>query len=248
MGHCRTRESPRSGWALALVGAVVLCLVAIPAQALVVEINLGWGYTAGADTDLADYNLQEGSIIQVIMYNSATGVAPGPNANNNFEIVGQYSGSGIAAEPFPGTEPANVPTDNTIYDPFSIVEDGHVMAYTTHIGPTIPDNENGFNWYNVVAQFEILGTYDRLYLRVFGATEFNTMEVVSSYWGLSAVQNGTNIIDTWFVDPIDDVVANQKNYFEVIPEPGSLALIVLGGAGLLAGYRRRQKPPSASRD
>jgi len=55
------------------------------------------------------------------------------------------------------------------------------------------------------------------------------------------VETGTNIIDTWFVDPIDDTVANKTNYFEVIPEPGTMALLLLGGSGVLAWVRRRQK-------
>ena len=48
---------------LALSGVVLLCLLAIPAQALVVEINLGWGYnTAGGLNNaslISGYNLQE---------------------------------------------------------------------------------------------------------------------------------------------------------------------------------------------
>ena len=232
----------KSGRGLALGVAVLLGLLAMPAQALVVTVDLGWGYNAGANTDLADYNLQEGSIVQVIMYNSTTpGVGPpGSAASDNFDVIANYTGAGIAAEPYPGTEPANIPGSPTAYNPLT-APDNHVIAYTTHIGPAIGGNANGYDWYNVYAQFEILGTYDRLYIRVFGATDFPPMEIVSSYWGLSPVSSGTNIVGTWYVPPIDDTVANRTNYFEVIPEPGTMALVLLGGAGLLAGRRRRAK-------
>ena len=40
---------------------------------------------------------------------------------------------------------------------------------------------------------------------------------------------------------LDETMATRTNYFEVIPEPGSLSLLAMGGAGLLAGARRRRK-------
>jgi len=225
---------------LAVCGVVLLCLSVLPAQALVVTIDLGWGWNAGANTDLNDYNLQEGSIVQVVMYNSADASAPGSEADDNFDIWGNYSGADIAAEPYPGTEPANVPGDTTIYFP-ETVPNGHTLAYTTEIGAAINPNANGYDWYNVYEQFEILGTYDSLYIRVFGAADFPEGEVFSSYWGLSGVSVSNGVIDTWFVAPIDDTIATHTNYFEVIPEPGTMALFLLGGTGLLAGTRRRQK-------
>ncbi len=243
--HPSAQESPRGGLRLALCGAVLLCLLTLPAQGLVVTVDLGWGYNAMANTDLADYNLQEGSIVQVIMYDSSdmSASAPGPDASDNFDIYGDYPGAGIAAEPYPGTEPSNIPGDTTTYRP-DTAPDGHVIAYTTHIGSAINPNANGYDWYNIYAQFEILGTYDRLYIRVFGATNFPPLEIVSSYWGISSVQSGTNIVGTWYVPPIDETTANRTNYFEVIPEPGSMALLLLGGAGLTWGRRRRSKNSS----
>jgi hypothetical protein len=245
--HRKAKASPKSGLKLALCGAALLWWLAVPAQALVVTVDLGWGYGAGwtaanAENNLiSNYHLQEGSIVQVIMYDHNTASAPGPYANDNFDMLGNYSGSPIDAEPSPEIPGNQYPGDTTAYNPLTAPA-GHVIAYTTQIGAAIPNGPGASDyWYNIYAQFEILGTYDRLYIRVFGATEFPPMTVVSSYWGLGPVQNGTNIVGTWYVPPIDDTVANKTNYFEVIPEPGTMSMLALGAAGLLWGRRRRPK-------
>jgi hypothetical protein len=244
-GSChRARGFSKSGLRLALCGAVLLGLLAVPAQALVVTVDLGWGYDAGwtagnAEQNLVDtYHLQEGSIVQVIMYDSAVGSPPGSAASDNFDVYGNYTGDPIDAEPSPELTGNQYPDSTIAYMP-DTAPDNHVIAYTTQIGSAISDP--GGYWYNIYAQFEILGTYDRLYIRVFGATNFPAMTVVASHWGLSPVQIGTNIVGTWYVPLIDDTVANKTNYFEVIPEPGTMSLLAMGAAGLLAGWRRRKK-------
>lgn len=230
-GHPIAGKASKSWLGLFFCVAVGLCLTVVPASALVVTIDLGWGYPGGGS--LSDYNLQEGSIVQVIMFNSATANDPGLLVDDNFEIQGEYTGDPLSAEPYSSGH--EVTGDYTTYDPYSVVEPGHVIAYTTHIGPAVD------GWWNVYAQFQILGTYDSLYIRVFGATEFpQGGGVLASYWGLSEVQTGTNIIDTWYVGPLDDVEAVHSNYFEVIPEPGTMALFLLGGAGLIGAHRRRR--------
>ena len=241
--HRKTKEFPRSGLLPVLCGVLLSCLSAIPAQAMVVEVNCGWGFNAAGGADLSDYNLQVGSIVQVIMYNSGVSGAPGSDTDDNFpDYYGNYTGDGMAAEPYPGTEPANVPGDTAMYDPNSTPA-GHLLAYTATIQAAPYLDDNGNIWYQMFAQFEVLGTYDSLYIRVFGATDFPPMEVVSSYWGLSEVQHGEPTLEIWYVPvgDLDEITANRTNYFEVIPEPGSLSLLVLGGAGLLAGARRRRK-------
>ena len=235
----------------ALCGAVLLWLLAVPAQALVVTVDLGWGFNyggAGTDVNLNNYNLQEGSIVQIIMYDSSAAYPanqpPGTSANANFEDFGNYTGDPISAEPYGAVDPdvdnQHVPTDHNTYLPDTTPE-GHIIAYTATIQEAAVTDGQGDTWYQIYAQFEVLGTYDRLYIRVFGAAEFPESGVFASYWGISTPQIGTNIIDTWYVGPLDEVAATNKNYFEVIPEPGSMALIALGGAGLLAGRRRRGK-------
>lgn len=220
---------PPRGWRkLAAWGLVLLCLGAVPASALVVTVDLGWGYNQNAGgNSLVPYNLQEGSIVQVIMYDSSVYSAPGVDADDNFDIIGYY--------------PGGVLPDNTVYDP-TTAPDGHLITYTASVQAAPYLDDNGNTWWQIYAQFEVIGTYDALYIRVFEMTDFSQGSPTASYWGLSDVQYGTNIVGTWYVGPLDETEASSgPNYFEVIPEPGTMALVVAGGAGLLAGARRRRK-------
>lgn len=234
------RRNPARRRLLAWGAFLWLAWLAVPAQALVVTVDLGWGYYGNQNTDLGQYALQEGSIVQVIMFNSGTAAQPGIDANDNFTYFGDYTGAGIPGEPYyPGADPSHVPTETTIYDPNSAPA-GHLIAYTTTIGPSTGGNANGYNWYNIYAQFQVLGTYDSLYIRVFGATEWQNGNTVASYWGISSVQSNGGVIGTWYVLYDDVTASNHVNYFEVIPEPGTLSLLALGGAGLCFVQRRRK--------
>ena len=231
-------------WAFA---AGLLCLLAVPAQAMTVILDIGWGYYANAnmtESDLiSNYALQEGSIVQVIMYNSAdypsTSFQSGDPAAN-FDLFGTYGGPPVAGEPYPGTEPANTPATSDAYDPLSAPA-GHVIAYTTEIGTPVAGNANGYNWYNIYASFQILGTYDSMYIRVFGTTQFADGAAGASYWGISSVLVSGAVLQTWFATYDDVTATNHVNYFEVIPEPGTLSLLAAGGIGLWAARRRRGK-------
>ena len=230
-----TKKRPTAGcgagggrWVIALV---VACLVgmAVPAQALLVTLQVGWGYNQNAGgNSLTPYNLQEGSIIQVVMYNEATAIAPGPDANDNFtETFGDYT-----------SNPDSL-SDTTIYDPESTPA-GHIIAYTTELKVAENLDDNGNQWWNVYIEFSAPVEYDRLYVRVFEMTEFPDGTPASSYWGLSEVKTQTNLFETWPVGYILDTTATNRNYFEVIPEPGTMALLAVGGIGLIAGARRRK--------
>lgn len=231
-----------------LAGALyLLCHWATPAAAMTVVLDIGWGYYGSSDMTEADlisnYALQEGSIVQVIMYNSqeygSTAFQSG-NVADNFSVFGTYGGTPVAGEPYPGTEPANTPATGDVYDPDSAPE-GHVIAYTTQIGAPVGGNANGYNWYNIYASFRILGTYDSMYIRVFGMTEYPDGVAGASYWGISSVLVSGEVFQTWFATFDDVTAADHVNYFEVIPEPGTLALLATGGIGLWAARRRRRK-------
>ena len=223
--HRENVKIPQGWRRFALGGAAVLCLLASSAQALVVTIDLGWGYNydgAGTSVDLGTaYNLQVGSIVQVLLYDEATADAPGMDVDDNFDLVGYSAG-------------------NPVYDPISTPA-GHLIAYTASIQAAPYVDGQGDTWYQIYAQFEVIGTYDSLYIRVFEMTDFGQGVVNASYWGLSDVQVRTNTFGMWYVPVIDDTDAPNLNYFEVIPEPGTMGLVALGGVGLLAGARRRRK-------
>lgn len=230
------------GWGVALWLGLIF-----PAQALVVTIDIGWGYnygTPGQSVDLAaEYNLQVGSIVQVIMYDSTQAGPPGATAAANFEYFNwAYTGQGIPSQPYTSGS-QHVPDDSTVYK-YDTTPVGHDIVATFAIkqAPTLDDQ--GDVWYHVLEQFQVIGSYDRLYVRVFGATEFPPMVLVASYWGLSEVQHYPGTPGVWYVGPgvIDDIVASNKNYFEVIPEPGTLGLALLGMAGLWMGKRRTKRP------
>ena len=244
-GQSKWLTAARRGraWAFA---AGLLCALALPARAMTVILDIGWGYNAGADMTEADlisgYALQEGSIVQVIMYNSADYPSTTFQAGNpaaNFDPFGTYGGADIPGQPNvdPWDEP---PATTDVYDPESAPE-GHVLAYTTEIGTPVAGNANGYNWYNIYASFLILDSYDSIYIRVFGATDFPQNTVVASYWGISDVQSGGGSFGTWYVTYDDVTAADHVNYFEVIPEPGTLVLFALGGVGLWAGRRRLKR-------
>lgn len=240
------RVGAPQGWKILAAAACLLGVLAAPVAAMTVILDIGWGYNATADmteTDLiADYALQEGSIVQVIMYNSADYPSTSFQAGDpaaNFDPFGTYGGADIPGQP--NVAPWDQAPDTTdVYDPES-APDGHVIAYTTQIGTPVGGNANGYNWYNIYASFQILGTYDSMYIRVFGTTAFPDGSVGASYWGISSVLVSGAVLQTWFATYDDVTATNNVNYFEVIPEPGSLALFALGGIGLWAARRRRPK-------
>ena len=121
-----------------------------------VTITLFWSYSG-------NYNVQEGSVIQLVMFRTGSGHNPGSGVNNNFDAIGTYDGA-------------------TVYDPYS-VPNNHYIVYETAV-------EAKPNGYYAFIDITVVENYNRIYLRN---------------------QFGYN-----------------EPYFEVIPEPSTIRLIILG--------------------
>lgn len=210
-----------------IAGAALFCLFAAfapAAHAMLLELQFHW-----SNSDLTAYNLQEGSIIQVIAYNSSDAGALVNSAASQFELYGQTSEQ-ASAQPYPS---GHIPESSDVYLANS-TQSGHEIVYTGSL-------QNLDGWYGLYTQIQIDNeVYDTVYIRVFGATSIEQGEVTASYWGIS----GTTTLDPTFQFQnwtLEDVTAPNKNYFEVIPEPATLGLLGLGGFALAAWRRRRPR-------
>lgn len=209
-----------------LVGIALLLAGVQSASALLVNISATWAPGTA--------NLQAGSIVQVVVYNKDTSEpASGTwdqmyvDASQNFSLYGHTPDS----ENIGSTE---------VYLPDTVAQDGHVIVATGHIEGNATD---GYSFEQYVYLDNSL-QYDRIYIRVFSATEFQQGEPTASYWGISTPQDLASqpggIAVAWW----EDVELPNQNYFEVIPEPGTLGMLWsgalgMGVAGLFGRGRRR---------
>lgn len=176
-------------------------------------IEVSWNYNNPDGT--APANLQEGSIVQIIGWNSSVPPAPQDASNGGMIQYGTHQ---------PDGDPILLP--NTVPDSWQILGTTHVQQM------------NG-NYYSVSIAVEIPANVDKIFVRVFSVTNFPDAPVVAEgYWGISGATNVSDTIGTgytWF----DNVSITNHAYFEVIPEPATVALI---GSGLLAiAFRRKRK-------
>lgn len=91
--------------ALFLSIILLFCMV-FSVHANTVTITLFWSYSG-------NYNVQEGSVIQLVMFRTGSDHNPGSGVNNNFDAIGTYDGA-------------------TVYDPYS-VPNNHYIVYETAV-------------------------------------------------------------------------------------------------------------------
>jgi len=137
----------------------------------------------------------------------------------------------------------NAPTDNApghhfqpyggSYLPDTVVASGNELIYT---GSVVQQGDS----YYFFAAVEVPNIYDRVYLRVFYEDHWEQGTAIESAWGVSEVHeitdDGAGMGFTWW----DDIPLPNTNAFEVIPEPGTVALLGMGAVAL-AGWSRRKR-------
>lgn len=204
----------------ALLAAAAFLLAALfPAASRAMLVSLTLSYSS-----LSGTNLQPGSIVQVIAYNTSTpGTGgPGSTAETNFDPYG--------TNPSPASG-----VDAGVFQPDTVIQPNHYIVYTGHL--TQLDNGD----YGIVTDFTMDDTFNALYVRVFEATDFPQGSVVLSHWGVGGLVTGIEPTLGHYSYNVSDIPADKLNYFEVIPEPATLSLFAVGTLAL-AAFRRKRNP------
>lgn len=219
---------------MALALFVLFAVFSTAAQAMLLTLDLRWDashLTPGSDGEIPS-NLQVGSIIQVIGYKSSeSDYDPDDSAylqpDMQFVKYGETDSPSSAAPYSSGHEPTDSPVylANTTYT-------NHTILYTGTI-------QSNASWYGIYTQITVDDwLYDKVYIRVFGATNIAQGVVTASYWGVSAAHTLNPVYQTDTLG-VTNFVAENKNYFEVIPEPATMGLLGAGGIALAIWRRRR---------
>lgn len=212
---------------LLLLLAAMVCLAPSMAHGYALNIEVSWNSEYGPGPYTAG-NLQDGSIIQIIGYNSSGGALdPAQATNGGMTQFGQTAGG----------DPVLLP--NTVPD-----GSGWEILATTTAQDTGITTVNG-EWYTANITIDVPNDIDTIFVRVFYNTSFPDNGIPEhGYWGISPANRVDPTLGfalTWF----DNVAITNEAYFEVIPEPSTLALL---GSGLLAiaFFPRRRKLSSTS--
>ncbi len=184
-----------------LIGLFLLFFTAI-AYSYTIDVTLTWSLTG-------NYHIQDGSLIEVIMFRTGQGHNPPSGVGNNFDVIDYYDG---------------VPS----YDAFSVVPNNHHLVLTGNVAQSSSN-------YFFKTNFVILDNYNRIYFRIFSEPLTEDDYITYSYWGLTAAINRPGgkqpitIVMNNFVG-----VTNYNQFgqgiapFEVIPEPPIARLVLYG--------------------
>jgi hypothetical protein len=140
------------------------------------------------------------------------------------QLIG-YSSS-EASPPVATAEDSFDEVGDNSYNPYSTPENHEILYETAFVAQG--------NNFRVNETYNLLESYDRVYLRIFSSTNLDD-EVYLSYWGLGAVSSVKPHGKTSVYMAYNEMT-NQNNftqpYFEVIPEPPVELLFLLGGSFL----------------
>lgn len=224
------------------------------AQSVVVNFYMGLGDEYDLQGGLSEYSaFHPGDIVQVVAVNSDFPAA-GPYGSeiteesdplypmrHLAEELEQNINAYQAMEPDSATDPANYFSstfggEGEPYDPYS-VGPGQMIVKTTTL-----ESFEGYYGTSVFINYTSLAAkgYDGIYIRVFSTNAFEQGVVTSNYWGVSAIYNfqyASGTEEAYF----GGLQAIEQTTFEVIPEPGTAALLGTGAAVAWLGRRRRKK-------
>lgn len=198
------------------------------AFALLVGISATW-----SGTEATKYGLTSDSIVQVVAIQSGQSYPSGSGPAAHFEQYGTT------------TDDSNPPHTHNVYLGNTTAQAGNDIVYT---GTLTPDGNGGYKLQTYV-YLDNVNSYDQIYIRVFGQ-EFKQGEAEPIGWGVSTAQQinaepGILPVLSW-----QNVATTATNYFEVIPEPGTLGLLWSGlfGIGTAGFWRRARRKRSADAD
>ena len=218
--------------ALLLFASVALLAATVWANTTVF-VEISWNSPDASSLGPADLtNLQAGSIVQIIGCPS-DGFTPESVENGGMAQYGTKVVDVLDEHGDPTGETVEVPVllPNTVPEGsgWQILETAHVQQ----IGNT--------DYYTVSVAIELPAGIDKIFVRVFSNTEFHEApNADEGWWNISSANDVSDptigMSYTWF----DNIALTNHAYFEVIPEPTTIALI---GSGFLVFVFRRKRTP-----
>ncbi len=203
--------------------------------------------TGNGILSLASANTYEGTTVvnagilrAVNETGSATGTGPVViNASGTLAGNGTIAGnvSVLGGVFSPGTSAGTLSLGSTVFDALSS------LIYELGTPGVIGDGVNDLT--NITGDLTLNGSLSVTQLPGFGLGTYRLFNYTGQLVDNGLELNLGTLPEGWFAS-LDTSIANQVNLsISVVPEPGTLALLVLGGAALVgAGVRQRRRKPS----